>query len=124
MPLRQEKAYIKRHTVVSFQKGDLVLLSTKNIRFKMSHRKLLPKFIGPFRVLEVVGKQAYCLALPQQYGRLHNVFPISLLEPWKGKQTGNQADTLPMPELEEIKGERELHSETYFLVKWKGWPSE
>ena len=32
--------------------GDLELLSTKNLRLKYPHVKLLPKFVGPFEILK------------------------------------------------------------------------
>lgn len=89
------------------------------------------RFIGPFRVLQAIGKQAYRLSLPQQYDRIHNVFHISLLEPWK-KPLGKDGESLAMPnledeeeyEVEEVCDEKVIEGENYFLVKWKGWPSE
>ena len=56
---------IEKLTPRHFKKGDLVGLSTKNLRFKGAERKLAPRFIGPFRVLEKIGLQAYRLALPE-----------------------------------------------------------
>ena len=56
------------------------MLSTRNLKFKVS-KKLSLKFVGPFRVLDPIGSQAYRLALPDQYERIYNVFYISLLEP-------------------------------------------
>ena len=48
-----------RANVLSFNQGDLVLLSTVNlprhIVTKVGSNKLLPKFIGPFRVLHHLG---------------------------------------------------------------------
>jgi transposase InsO family protein len=124
----QAKYYNKTHKPQSFKRKDLVRLSTKNLKLKVPNRKLAPKFIGPFRVLGTVGSQAYRLSLPNQYDRIHNVFHVSLLEPWYGKPN----DDLPMPELaddeewevEEIKAKDTREGESYYLVKWKGWPSE
>jgi hypothetical protein len=62
---------------MSFKVRELVILSTANLRFK--YKKLAPKFIRPFRVLNCVGKQAYRLILPDKYALLHNIFPIQLL---------------------------------------------
>jgi thiamine monophosphate synthase len=76
--------YNKRHMPKSFNKGQLVALSTKNLRLKAGKtKKLSPRFIGLFRILETVGKQAYRLLLPEKYAIIHNVFPIQLLEEWQ-----------------------------------------
>ena len=120
------KYHNKGHKPIQFNRGNLVGLSTKNLRLK-GNRKLLPRFIGPFRVLQSVGKQAYRLSLPQQYDRIHNVFHVSLLEPWR-KPTREDGESLPMPELEdddeyeveEVRDEKQIGNEPHFLVKWKG----
>jgi len=57
------------------------MLTTKNLKIKALSPKLTPRFVGPFRVLDAVGSQAYRLALPNGY-RIHNVFYVSLLEPY------------------------------------------
>nr|GEY89292.1 hypothetical protein [Tanacetum cinerariifolium] len=41
--------------------------------------KLSPRFIGPFEILDRVGKVSYRLALPPQLSHVHNVFHVSLL---------------------------------------------
>ena len=48
-----------------FKVGDFIKLSTKNLKFK--HRKLAPRWVGPFQVLERIGGQAYRVALPAKY---------------------------------------------------------
>ena len=42
-------------------------------------RKLSPRFIGPFEILERVGTVAYRLALPPSMSGVHKVFHISML---------------------------------------------
>jgi hypothetical protein len=129
----QAKHYNKRHkSPPKFKRKDLVALSTKNLKLKMTSKKLAPRYIGPFRVLEAVGSQAYRLSLPNQYDRIHNVFHISLLEPWKRRKGDDTGAELPMPELadddewevEEVKDEKFIDGDRHFLIKWKGWPSE
>ena len=127
-----KKYYNKKRKPMSFQQGDLVVLSTQNLKLKVPHKKLAPRFIGPFKILERIGQQAYRLALPQKYDRLHNVFSISLLEPWKPR-AGDKTAAMPLPALEEDPGEWEVEAvkdkakrkgEVYYLVKWAGWPVE
>ena len=50
----QAKYYNQQHTPRQFKRGDLVMLSTQNLKFKVS-KKLSPKFVGPFRVLDLIG---------------------------------------------------------------------
>jgi hypothetical protein len=120
--------YYKNHVPKQFKVGDLVKLSTKNLRLK--HPKLALRWIGLFCVTERIGGQAYRPALPEQYRRLHDVFPIQLIESYKARDDG---ELMPMPaledpqdewEVEEIKGSARIDSKRHYLVKWAGWPSE
>jgi transposase InsO family protein len=130
----QSLYYNKKHQPITFARKQLVMLSTKNLRLKGEKRKLAPRRVGPFKVLEKIGKQAYRLALPEKYSRIHNVFHVSLLEPWHPqKEERNSAETMPFPdledednqwELEEVRDKQTQQGEAYYLVKWKGWPSE
>ncbi|KAJ5267259.1 hypothetical protein N7478_010067 [Penicillium angulare] len=126
----QQRSYNKNHKPKDFKVGTLVSLSTKNLRFKAKEKKLSPRRIGPFRVLAKIGAQAYRVALPEKYSRLHNVFSVSLLEPWNSRN--NNDSRMPMPELEdeeeweveEIRDKRVFDGVLHYYVKWTGWPSE
>ena len=41
--------------------------------------KLSPRYVGPFEILERVGKVAYRLALPPNFPNVHPVFHVSML---------------------------------------------
>ena len=74
-----------RRRDVNYNIGDLVLLATKNLRLQRP-RKLQDRFVGPFRVLQRIGKTAYKLDLSggrhrQALRNIHDVFHVSLLRP-------------------------------------------
>ena len=76
----QSRYYNNKHKPEVFHQGDLVLLSTKHINIlHQPNKKLSSKFIGPFRVQDAVGTQAYRLQLLLNY-RIYNVFYVLLLE--------------------------------------------
>lgn len=42
--------------------------------------KLAPRFIGPFHIIQRIGKLAYKLELPQSLENVHPVFHVSMLK--------------------------------------------
>jgi hypothetical protein len=81
---------------LQFAVGDEVLLSTKDIKVKTAGtHKLLPKWIGPFKVLHCVNEVAYKLTLPSNL-KIHPVFHVSLL---KACEQGGRVQPPPVPEL-------------------------
>ena len=74
------KSYVDtKRREISFDVGTHVLLSISNMRLKMQGAKLLPRWIGDFKVLKRVEKVTYILELPDIL-KLHDVFCISLLK--------------------------------------------
>jgi hypothetical protein len=79
-------AYANQHRRdVTYQPHDKVLLSTVNMTPTEGVRKLMPKYVGPFEVIEMVGKAAVRLSLTDGYERLHDVFHVSLVKPWDAR---------------------------------------
>ena len=76
-----------RSNMLSFAPGQLVLLSTKDLPTAAMHKhmqhtttKLYPRFIGPFKVLERRGPNAYRLDLPSHFSSVYPVFYVGLLK--------------------------------------------
>ena len=75
------KQYNKYHIDKSFRIGDEIYLQVKNIKTIRLNVKLDHWQLGPFTIINTVGKQSYKLQLPPLYGQLHPTFHVSLLEP-------------------------------------------
>ena len=71
----QANYYNKNHKPREFAVGELVLLSTRNLNQKRPSKKMSPKFAGPFRIEDKIGKQAYRLTLPSNY-IINNFFHV------------------------------------------------
>ena len=62
--------------------GDKVFLKIvpmKRVKRFGKKGKLSPRYIGPYDIVERIGKVAYRLALQSSLGSVHDVFHISLL---------------------------------------------
>jgi len=56
----QKKYADKKRRPANIIVGDFALLEAKNLRLKIdASRKLLPRYIGPYRVLAAIGSDAY-----------------------------------------------------------------
>ena len=53
----RQKAYADdRRRPVDYQLNQWIMLSSKNLKFKLGgSKKLLPKFIGPFKIIQLIG---------------------------------------------------------------------
>ncbi|KAJ9532599.1 hypothetical protein QJQ45_010661 [Haematococcus lacustris] len=128
---QRRQAYManKGRQEVEYHTGQLVLLSTKNLRMKPGKaKKLLPRFIGPFKVLEHVGPVAVRLDLPQAMARMHPVFHVSLLRPYTSEHPHlpppvEWLDEAPLYEVEKLLAHRGVRAGKArgYLVKWQGY---
>jgi hypothetical protein len=77
---RQESYANKRCRPLEFEVGDLVYLRVSPMkcvkRFGMK-RKLAPRYIGPFPILEKCGPMTYKLELPPSLARVQDIFHVS-----------------------------------------------
>jgi hypothetical protein len=129
---------------LQFKVGDSVMLSTENIRSTASIMtgapKLLPKFIGPFRVKKVISPTAYELDLSNTALQIHPVFHVHLLKPYRDssaifpariQELRPEVDPAEFNdageaqyEVERILRKRRRGRSIEYLVKWQGWPLE
>src|SRR5436190_438213 len=78
----QARYYDAKHKRIEFAVGDKVWLLTPNIHTERPSKKLDWKRFGPYTISERIGLQAYRLDLPASM-KIHPVFHVSLLEPYK-----------------------------------------
>ncbi|GJY72203.1 putative reverse transcriptase domain-containing protein [Tanacetum coccineum] len=80
----RQKSYADlKHKPMEFQVGDKVMLKVlpwKGVVCFGKWGKLNPKYVGPFKVLEMVREVAYELELPKELSRVHNTFHVSNLK--------------------------------------------
>ncbi|MBW0526553.1 hypothetical protein O181_066268 [Austropuccinia psidii MF-1] len=113
-----------------FNRGDMVWLSSKNIKSTRPTKKLSERWLGPFLILEKVSTHAYHLKIPSQWRSIHPVFHISLLEPVK-KSTIPNWNQEPPPlmiieeeeecEVSQILDSKLKRGKLWYLVEWKGF---
>ena len=136
--MKSKYYYDKKHRPMFFRPGDKVLLRLyKGYSIPSAKsRKLSQQYIGPFEVLERVGRLAYRLELPA-YWRVYPVFSVAMLEPvpaeedpWKRPRpdqpssvyVDGDTDTNKSYELEKIVDKRVIsRGLVRYLVRWKGY---
>ena len=115
-----------------FHQGDLVWLEGRNLKIDQPTSKLAAKRHRPFPVAQVLSPITYRLTLPEQW-KVHPVFHVDLLTPYKETTFHGANYTRPPPDLindeEEYEVEQILDSRVrgrnrkiQYLVKWVGYP--
>lgn len=133
---RQAKYANQHRRLVIFKEGEMVLLSTANLRNMDRAPKLVAKYYGPFKIKRVLSDVTYELDLPPTM-RIHPVFHISKLKHYKQTDKFAREEKQHMPPPEVINGEtlwevdrvvkqrmrkRGNKSVLEYLVMWKGYP--
>ena len=70
----------RRVPAPSYHPGQRVWLSTRNLPSRSSHRKLLPRFTGPYEIVSVLSPTTVRLRLPS-HSRTHPTFHVSQIKP-------------------------------------------
>jgi len=96
----------KRGEVNKYKVGDLVMLSTKDLKYQMASRrteKLMERFIGPYRIKKIVLSNIVELELPSTV-KIHSVVNVSRIQRYVGQVEGQRKEQ-PAPVV--IEGEEE-----------------
>ena len=129
---RAQQSWVKHRDTPKYAVGDRVWLDGRNLKTDQPTSKLAPRRHGPFIIAQVMSPISYRLELPHQW-RIHPVFHIDLLTPYRETKTHGENYSRPSPEL--IEGEEEFEVEAIldsrrfgrkrtlqYLVKWLGYP--
>ena len=116
----------KRGEAVEYKVGDLVLLSTKDLKWQMvgrSSEKLVKQFVGPYKIKAIVSSDIVELELPATI-KIHPVVNVSQIK-WYIDQVDGQRKETPQPvvvegeeewEVEKILNKRKVRGKDKFLV--------
>jgi len=100
----------KRGEVDDYKVGDLVMLSTKDLKYQMVGRrteKLMERFVGPYKIKKIILSNAVELELPSTV-KIHLVVNVSRIR-WYVGQVEGQRKEQPAPVI--IEGEEEWEVE-------------
>jgi len=84
----------KRGEVNNYKVRDLVMLSTKDLKYQMVRRrteKLMERFIGPYRIKKIVSSNAVELELPSTV-KIHLVVNVSRIQQYVGQVEGQRKE--------------------------------
>jgi len=106
------KKYVdrKRAEVNEYKVGDLVMLSTKDLKYQIMERrteKLMERFVGPYKIKKIISSNAVELELPSTV-KIHPVVNVSRIQRYVGQVEG-QRKKQPAPVV--IEGEEEWEVE-------------
>lgn len=131
--VKQTRDANRKRRSTPFKAGELVYLSTQHISFaKGLARKLLPKFIGPYKILQDFENSSFQLELPPHLKRrgVHDIFHLSLLREhvpnddrlFPGRlytQFGNTPETEGEWAVERVLSHAGAGTDSVFEIKWK-----
>ncbi|MBW0537813.1 hypothetical protein O181_077528 [Austropuccinia psidii MF-1] len=78
----KKQKFDKTHMEPEFYKGDQVVVSTHNFNNLKGPRKMRDSFVGPFTIINLIGKNAVEVRLTEEFSRKHPIFPLSVIKPY------------------------------------------
>ena len=130
------KKYVdrKREEVNNYKVRDLVMLSTKDLKYQIVRRrteKLTERFVGPYKIKKIILSNAVELELPSIV-KIHPVVNISRIRKYVGQVEGQKKEQ-PAPviiegkeewEVERILNKQQVKGKDKYLVRQKGFTVE
>lgn len=110
-------------------------LSTRNLHLQLPCKKLSPRYVGLFQIIQQITPVSFRLALPNHY-RITPTFHVSLLKPAVGpNEEGEEVsrDQSPLPimvdgeeayQVQELLNSRRRGRILQYLVDWEGYALE
>jgi len=121
----------------AYRVGDLVILNGCNIKTRRPSKKLDHKNHSPFQIKKIGSPLAVRLTLPRKW-KIHNVFYVSLLEPYRNSEHRappdpsrvlREADDIEQSEeydveevMSSVKCSQGNNKRILYLVKWLDYP--
>ena len=124
----------KREEVDEYKVGDLVMLSTKDLKYQMASKrteKLIERFIGSYKVKKIILANAVELELPSTI-RIHPVVNVSRIHKYIGQVEEQKKEQLVSVitereekwEVKRILNKQQIREKNKYLVQWKGFTAE
>jgi len=116
----------KRAEVDEYKVGDLVMLSTKDLKYQMTGRrteKLMERFVGPYRIKKIISSNTVELEPPSTV-KIYSVVNISRIQRYVGQIEGQRKEQ-PAPiiiereeewEVERILNKQQIRGKDKYLV--------
>ena len=130
------KKYIdrKRGEADEYKVGDLVILSTKDLKYQMVSRRterLMERFVGPYKIKKIVSLNTVELELPAII-KTHSVVNVSRIQQYVGQVEGQKKEqSTPVVikreekwKVKKILNKQQIREKDKYLVQWKGFIAE
>ena len=124
----------KRAEVDDYKVGDLVILSTKDLKYQMVGRRterLMKRFVSPYKIKKVISSNTVKLELPSIV-KIHLVVNVSRICRYIGQVEGQKKEQLALviiegeeeQKVEKILNKQQIKGKDKYLVRWKGFTAE
>jgi len=130
--IQKEKLMKKSRKQVDYNVGDLVMLSTRDLKLPEALGKLKLRFVGPFKIQEKVSDNSVRLEFTARFQHMSKtVFNIAKLRPYYVRDADLEiSEPAPLPliqhdgvyyEVDKILARRGRGNRVQYLVRWKGY---